>query len=456
MVTGLDVLGATASALQIIGMICSLGNRILDKPKDTKSIRLIAADAKSYISHLDQWKSIHTGDAKEACEELRQQLVAVIDEIDGLKGRKALTKAKTCLKLYKPEFRETFADALEKFMFRMCLESRRSVGDVDDKLGEMTERMKELRIASKALETIPGMEQGVEKVEETIQALSKDIAALTTAITRVQSSLSQLESRSVGRDQLDDAVRADGDVTRERIQKSTTMIVGAIEKLNEQQMTNESLIKIGTEILPKSSDLVWYDENASHRTFKIYSLDEPPDEAARSVPQANLNGLDLSSVRLETTYDELLAKRHVADDIEEDVREKKRRRKGDVSAYVSLARRGNRLDELREFVPSRVEEQFRNELSREAQLEALRVARSLGQEYRYIVLDQILQQKAYTLPKIHLLEDMERAMLTLHSNKMEATLGFLFDHDVDGRLFPYDLQLEITSYPSRLHDVLIC
>jgi len=254
-----------------------------------------------------------------------------------------------CLKLYRPEFRERLADALDKFKFRMCLENRRSVDNVDDKLGEMTERMKELRIASKALETIPGMEQGVEKVGETIRALSKDIDTLTTAIAKVQSSLSQLESTLVGRRELNDTIRADGEITRKKIQQSTTMIVGAIERVHEHRMLNESLIKMGAEILPKSNDLVWYDDAAARRTFKVWSLDEPRNETPRSIQQANLSGLKPSSIPLETTYDELHAKRHVADDIEEDIREKKGRGTHEISGYVSLVRRGNRLDELREF-----------------------------------------------------------------------------------------------------------
>src|SRR5277367_1359472 len=251
MATGLDILGATTSALQIVGMICSLGNRILDKPKDTKSIRAIVVDAKSYIRHLEQWKRILVGDAKEACLELHQQLQSLVDEIDGYEGRKTFEKAKTCLKLYKPEFREKFADALEKFKFRMCVESRRSVGDVDGKLGEMTERMKELHIASKALDTLPGMEEGVERVNATIQALSKDIMALTSAITEVRSSLNQLESSTVGRGQLEDGIRADGEITRETLQQSTKRVIAAVESVHERQMLNESLIKIGTEMLPR-------------------------------------------------------------------------------------------------------------------------------------------------------------------------------------------------------------
>ena len=153
----------------------------------------------------------------------------------------------------------------------------------------------------------------------------------------------------VGRHELNDTIRADGEITRETIQQSTTTIVGAIERVHEHQMLNESLIKIGTEILPKSNDLVWYDDAAARRTFKVWSLDEPRNETPCSIPQANLSGLELSSIPLETTYDELHAKRHVADDIEEDIREKKGRGTHEISGYVSLVRRGNRLDELREF-----------------------------------------------------------------------------------------------------------
>src|SRR5271170_475067 len=210
MATGLDILGATASALQIVGMICSVGNRILDKPKDTKSIRAIVVDAKSYIRHLEQWNTAIKGEAKEACEELQEQLQSLVDETDGHKGRKGLEKAKTCLKLYKPEFREKFADALEKFKFRMCVESRRSVVEMDDKLKGMTKSMEELRITSKTLETLPGMEEGVAKVEEKIRELSEDISALTSDVAKVQSALHQLDAASVGKVQFEEMICADG------------------------------------------------------------------------------------------------------------------------------------------------------------------------------------------------------------------------------------------------------
>ena len=446
MVAGLDVLGATASALQIVGMICSLGNRILDKPKDTKSVRSIAVDAKSYIRHLEHWSLTITGDAKEACEDLHQQLHSLVDEVHGHKGKKALEKAKTCLKLYKPEFREKFADALDKFKFRMCVESRRSVADMEDKLTGMTKSMEELRITSKTLETLPGMEEGVAKVEERMKELSKAISDLTSAVANVQSALHRLEATSVGKAQVEEMIRTDGDVTRESIRRFARSVSETVEKVHERQMLNESIIKITSEILPRSSNLVWYDGSTSNPTFKIWSLDEPRDESKGSAPQANFAGLELSSISLETTYDELHEKRYIADDLEEDVREKKQRRVSDVSPYVNLVRRRDSLEELREFVPPRFEEQFRNELPREAQLEALRVARSLSQEYRYVVLDQILQQKAHTLPKLHQLEDMERAMLAIHSNKLEARLEFVIQNVVNEVDFPYRLCVAVEEY----------
>src|SRR5271170_2103623 len=270
MVAGLDVLGATASALQIVGIICSLGNRILDKPKDTKSVRSIAVDAKSYIRHLEHWSLTITRDAKAACEALHEELQSLVDEIDGHRGKKALEKAKTCLKLYKPEFREKFADALDKFKFRMCVESRRSVVDMDDKLMGMTKSMDELRITSKTLETLPGMEESVAKVEETMKGLSKTISALRTAMEKVQSALHRLDATSIGKAQVEEMIRTDGDATRDVIRRFAGSVSDAVEKVHERQMLNESIIKITTEILPRSSNLVWYDGSTTNPTFKIW------------------------------------------------------------------------------------------------------------------------------------------------------------------------------------------
>lgn len=446
MVGGLDVLGAFGSALQIVESICSLGNRILDKRKDTQSVRLLAVQARSYIIHLKRCENIFTGDTKEACKELDTQLLALIGEIDGLSGMERLDKAKTLFKLWKPEFREKFADALEKFKFRMCIESQRSKGEMDDKLREMTDTMKELCIASKALQTLPGMEDGVAKVEERLQQLAREISSLTSCIAKVQSVLTQLQSASVGNARLEEVIRTEGEITRETLRQSVTSVVESVEKVHERQMLNDSLIKLGTEILPRSSNLVWYDECKTDQSFKVWSLDKTPNESISNRPQANLGGIDLRSIPLKNTYNELHAKRHIADDVEEDVREKKRQRLSDVSPYVCLGRRGDCIEEMREFVPSSFEEQFRNELPREAQLEALRVARSLSQEYRYLLLDQILQQKAHTLPKIHLLEELERAMLALSAGKLEARLGFFTQHTVGQVDFPYQLLLDITRY----------
>jgi hypothetical protein len=446
MVTGVDVLSAFASALQIVGMIYSIGNRILDKPKDTESVRLLAVQARGYITQLKQCENTFTGDAKEACKELDTQLLGLIGEIDRLSRKKGFDKVKTLLKLWKPEFREKFSDALEKFKFCICIESQRSKGEMDDKLRDMTEKMKELHIVCKTLETLPGMEGGVAQVEEMLHQLLREISTLTSSIEKVQSVLTQLESESEGKARLEEVVCAEGEITREALRQTATSVVEAVERVHERQMLNDSLIELGTEILPRSSNLVWYDECKPNRSFKVWSLDETPKESTPDIPQANWGGIELRSIRLKNTYNELHEKRYIADDVVEDVREKKRQRLSDVSPYVSLGRRGDDIEEMREFVPSSFEEQLRNALPREVLPEALRVVRSLSQEYRYLLLDQIFQQKAYTLPKLHILEELERAMLAINAGKLEARLGFFTQYTVDQVDFPYQLLLDITRY----------
>src|SRR5579871_6058842 len=182
MVTGFEVVGATGVALGCIGMIHSLGMRILDKPKDTKAIRQLSTDAQSYITQLRQWETTMTGDSRQACIELRQSLEAISNEIDNIKGERRLARMMTCLKFYKPEFREKFADALQKFMFRMH-------GGMEVKVSEMTASMRNLRIASEALQAESGMEQHVAGIREKLAALSQDIKTWTTAASLLHSEL---------------------------------------------------------------------------------------------------------------------------------------------------------------------------------------------------------------------------------------------------------------------------
>ena len=138
-----------------------------------------------------------------------------------------------------------------------------------------------------------------------------------------------------------------------------------------------------------------------------------------------LDDLELSSFHLHHTYDEILSIRHIADDVDEDVREKKNLRIDVLDPYIGLAKKGDFLEELHEYVPSAIVQQFQNILPYESQIEALHIVRTLSQEYRYFILNQILPTKVYSLPKFHILEDMKCAMLT---EKLSIiTLGFVME-----------------------------
>jgi hypothetical protein len=122
MATPLDILGTTASALQIVGLICPLGNRILDKPKDTKALRVICIEAKRYALLLTEWETKMKNEVRKACVALQKELEGIVDDIKSLRKRKPLVKAKDCLRLYKQEFHEWYQDAVEEFQFRMSVE----------------------------------------------------------------------------------------------------------------------------------------------------------------------------------------------------------------------------------------------------------------------------------------------------------------------------------------------
>ena len=138
----------------------------------------------------------------------------------------------------------------------------------------------------------------------------------------------------------------------------------------------------------------------------------------------------------------------MADEIDDDLRYKKRRRTFEISPYVGLAKRGNVLEELREYVPPKMRERF-DRLSPERQIEALRIARTLSQEYRYLVLDRILDN-VDTISDLSLVEDMERAMLAVNAEKLKVSLGFALEQTVENVDFVYKLQVDITRYVHRV------
>lgn len=234
MVGGFDVLGAAASGLQIVGLICNLGTRLLDKPKDTKAVAEIATDAQSYSMQLKQWEGQLTGDAVHACRHLRETLDAIVAEVEGMKDRKKLVNVVTALKFYKPEFREKFADALEVFKVRMCIESQKSVGEIDGKLKGMTKAMEELRITAKTLEKMPGTLSVIEMTREEMARLSEDIHNLETVSQQIRLAIEDSQQvTALIIPQIERNIKIDGETTRERIDESTATVIGHLNKVVE-------------------------------------------------------------------------------------------------------------------------------------------------------------------------------------------------------------------------------
>lgn len=75
-------------------------------------------------------------------------------------------------------------------------------------------------------------------------------------------------------------------------------------------------------------------------------------------------------------------------------------------------------------MPPTIVERFGKDIPQDVLKEALAVTRRLGQEYRYYLLDRILKQKSCTLPKLEVMEDLERGILAIHAEKLNVELGF--------------------------------
>jgi len=251
--------------------------------------------------------------------------------------------------------------------------------------------------------------------------------------------------------QLEQAVLKEGRATRESIIESTGTIIQHLDKVVKRLDVTESLVRIKAEILPTSSNqLGWYDEtNAGIKPdFKLWCLDQASGEEHLE-PCALYEGLELSSFRLNCGLDNLLTELNTAEEVDGAVRVSKSHSASNVSPYVGLAKRGDSLHQLHEYIPLFLKESF-HQIPRAVQKDVMRVARALSQEYRYMILDRIIKEKAYTLPKLHLLENMERAMLALHAEKLKVTLGLFLDQALDdGPPLLYQLRIQTSRYSDR-------
>jgi hypothetical protein len=103
----------------------------------------------------------------------------------------------------------------------------------------------------------------------------------------------------------------------------------------------------------------------------------------------------------------------------------KRRRPKEVTPYVSLANKDQRLHILREFMPPAIAEKLAKEIPKDVLKEALSMTRRLGQEYRYHLFCRMVENKCSSLPRLALLEELERGMLAVHAEKLNVQFGFL-------------------------------
>jgi hypothetical protein len=269
--------------------------------------------------------------------------------------------------------------------------------------------------------------------------LSEDIKALEKTAQHLQQAMTeQQRGMADGISRFEQSIRMDGDMTREKINDSALAI---IDQINERAHLNDSLTRINAERLPNPSSLSRYEGTERGSNTRLWSLDGSSD-TLESRPNAQYEGIALVAKRLEETVENVYGKRHIADDVDQHIQERKRHRVNDVSPFIGLAKRGNYFEELREYIPPDMQEFF-NRLPSDVRRELVRCSQRFGQESRYAFYDQIYRQKAITIRKIHLQEDIERAMLACNTEHLHVQLGFFVPHVIDNRTYLYKLQLKV-------------
>jgi hypothetical protein len=412
---------------------------MLDKPNDTKALALLKTDAQMLSLKLKlQELNVEDG-TLDAYRRLRMQLDIIVADIGKLKGRNACLKAATALKLYKPQFREKFDHATNEFQVKMWLETRKTADEVEQKLETMTNMMDEMKVTAEPSESTTDQENSSAQLREMMEKLSEDIKSHEKTAQRLRQAMAeQPHGLTDVISHLERSIRSDGDTTREKIEESTVIIVNHID---ERVHLNDSLTRIKSELLPNPSSLRWSDKIERGSNCRLWSLDS--NSSLEAQPSAQYEGIDLVANSLET-LENVYGKRHIADDVDQHIQERKRQRVNDVSAYFGLAKRGNHFEELREFIPPDMQEFF-NRLPTDVRTELVRSSQRFGQESRYAFYDQIYRQKAITIPKIHLLENMKRAMLACNTEHLDVTLGFFVPHVIDSRTFLYKIDINTTA-----------
>ena len=109
-------------------------------------------------------------------------------------------------------------------------------------------------------------------------------------------------------------------------------LVERLNQINDRLDMSNALTRIKSEILPKASNFIWYDGFDSKPKHRLWSLESR--EKTRPFPVADFSGIEVSFKRILDSYEEITSKCHVADDVDEDVREQNRRRVSDIEPYI--------------------------------------------------------------------------------------------------------------------------
>jgi hypothetical protein len=208
--------------------------------------------------------------------------------------------------------------------------------------------------------------------------------------------------------------------------------------------TNESVCRIHAELLPNPESVTWYSDESPAPSIKIWSLDTPADEANVSQPSARFNGLEVSSETISEPIEQILGKRHAAVEFDQRLSRAKRRRLGDLTPYIALGQRNDQLQILQEFLPRHLVDNWLGTVPAELRAQILRISRSLGQEYRYSILDRIIRSQCMSLGDLALFESLERSMLALHAEKVKVTLKFDLKHSIGDLNHIYDVKVNVS------------
>jgi hypothetical protein len=123
----------------------------------------------------------------------------------------------------------------------------------------------------------------------------------------------------------------------------------------------------------------------------------------------------------------------------------KRRRTKDVSRYVALVKNEDRLHLLNEFVPPPLAQRLVEKFPVPILDVILKTINGLEQEYRYLLLDRVLQNVPNELPKVVVFEELERAMIATVTGKLKTTFNFVIFYTSGRYDYRSDMCIELSK-----------